>query len=163
MDSRRLKRLYIDMDGVLCDFKSEYDLQLKLNPQQPYPQSQYGFFLNLKPIENAIESVKYLENYYDTWILTRPSVHNIMCYSEKAQWIKTHLGFDMQVKTIICTDKSLLRGDYLVDDQLEHGQKLFCGKLIHFGSEEFKDWNVIKEFLLKEKEIKKPERHFYGC
>jgi 5'(3')-deoxyribonucleotidase len=69
----------------------------------------------------------------------------------------------MQVNTIICTNKSLLKGNYLVDDQIEHGQKEFEGKHLHFGSESFKDWNDIKYYLLDNYKFKKVERNFYGC
>jgi len=155
MDSRRpmMKRLYIDMDGVLCDFKKAYDYQLQINPTQPYPQSQYGFFIDLEPISGALDSVKRLQEYFDVWILTRPSVHNLSCYTEKAQWIRKYLGFDMQVKLIICTDKSLLKGHYLVDDQVEHGQTGFEGKHLHFGTKEFPDWKSIEIYLMKNKEF----------
>ena len=57
MDTRRLKRIFIDMDGVLCDFKGAYEADLKKNPTQPYPQSQYGFFLNLKPIKDDTDNI----------------------------------------------------------------------------------------------------------
>lgn len=160
MDTRRLKRIFIDMDGVLCDFKSAYETDLKKNPNQPYPQSQYGFFLNLKPITDSLQAVNILKKDFDVWILTRPSVHNISCYSEKALWIKNHLGFDMQEKTILCTDKSLLKGDFLIDDQVEHGQEDFEGQLIRFGSSEFKNWKSVLNFFGK-KEFKF-ESH-YGC
>jgi 5'(3')-deoxyribonucleotidase len=135
------------MDGVLCDFKSAYETDLKNNPRQIYPQSQYGFFLNLKPIVDAINSVNILKKNFDVWILTRPSVHNISCYSEKALWIKNYLGFEMQEKTIICTNKSLLKGDFLIDDQIEHGQSEFEGQLIRFGTEEFPDWKSVLNFF----------------
>ena len=149
MDTRRLKRVYIDMDGVLCDFEGAFKKELSLNPRQPYPQSQYGFFINLKPLPGAIESVNKLKKDFEVWILTRPSVYNISCYSEKALWVKNYLGFEMQERTILCTDKSLLKGDYLIDDQTNHGQKDFEGELIHFATKEFPNWSSVLNFFGK--------------
>ena len=136
------------MDGVLCDFLKSYNHYRELYSSQPYPQSQYGFFLNLEPIDGAIDAMCILADKYDVWILTRPSVNNVMCYSEKAQWIKNHLGFDMQVKTIICTDKSLLKGDLLIDDQTCHGQSEFEGRHLHFATEDYPDWKSILNELV---------------
>ena len=147
MDTRRLKRIFIDMDGVLCDFKSAYVQDLEANPDQKYPQSQFGFFINLKPLPGAIDAVNKLKKDYEVWILTRPSIHNISCYSEKALWIKNHLGFEMQERTILCTNKSLVKGDYLIDDQTSHGQSDFEGELIQFGTKEFPDWKSVLKFL----------------
>ena len=169
MDSRRLKkRLYIDMDGVLCDYKDSYSRNLNLYPSQPYPQSQFGFFLELKTIENSLESVKILEDFFDVWILTRPSVYNLSCYTEKAQWIRKYLGIEMQAKTIFCTDKSLLKGHFLVDDQIEHGQTQFEGFHILFGGEEFPDWNKVVTYLIENKDFIQRSNYtsdelYWGC
>lgn len=170
MDSRRSmkKRLYIDMDGVLCDYKKSYDKQLQDNPHQPYPQSQFGFFLNLEPISCAIESLNLLKEHFDVWILTRPSVHNLSCYTEKAQWIRKYLGFEMQSKTIMCIDKSLLKGQFLVDDQVEHGQSDFEGIHIHFSSDNFKNWKDVVNYLMSNKDFMRvstysPNEFYWGC
>jgi putative heme-binding domain-containing protein len=45
--------------------------------------------------EGAIEGVKTLQTKYDVWILTRPSIKNTNCYTEKAEWIKKYLGEDV--------------------------------------------------------------------
>ena len=167
MDTRRpmRKRLYIDMDGVLCDFKKLYNSELESNPTQPYPQSQFGFFLNLESIPFAIDSINHLQKYFDVWILTRPSVHNLSCYTEKAQWIRKYLGFEMQSKTIMCVDKSLLKGHFLVDDQIEHGQAEFEGKHIHFGSDEFNNWDKVVTYLMSNKDFitQRQIESFCGC
>jgi len=142
------KLIYVDMDGVLADFITPFLKEIEKNPKQPYPQSQYGFFLNLEPIKDSIESFKKLEEHFDMWILTRPSVQNPLCYTEKAVWIKEKLGTNIQYKTIMCSDKSLLKGDFLIDDTLEYGQTEFEGELVHFGSGRFPNWKTVVDYLM---------------
>ena len=142
------KLVYIDMDGVLVDFKTPYLEAISKNPGQLYPHSQYGFFMNLKTIKDAIKSFRKLEEKYDVWILTRPSVENPLCYTEKAIWVRDNLGMDIQRKTVMCCDKSLLKGDYLIDDTTEYGQTEFEGEFIHFDTERFPDWETVVDYLM---------------
>lgn len=139
--------VYVDMDGVLCNFYKAAKQALINNPTQKYPQSQWGFFLKLEEIPGAIESFRKLQEKYDVWILTRPSFRNVNCYTEKAQWVWDHLGYDVVEKTIMSPDKSLLKGDYLIDDQGNAGQDKFEGEWIHFKSEKFPDWISVVNYL----------------
>lgn len=142
------KRLYIDMDGVLCNFYKAAKKALQENPTQRYPQSQWGFFLKLEEISGAIEAFNKLQEKYDVWILTRPSFRNVNCFTEKAQWVWDHLGFNAVEKTIMAGDKSLLKGDYLIDDMDGDGQPNFEGEWIRFGSYKYPDWNSVLKYLL---------------
>ena len=49
----------------------------------------------------------------------------------------------MTKKLIICWDKGLLKGDYLIDDH----EYDFDGELIRFGSDEFRNWEIVKDYL----------------
>lgn len=138
------------MDGVLCNFYKAAKQALTDNPSQKYPQSQWGFFLKLEEIEGAIEGFRKLQEKYDVWILTRPSFRNVNCYTEKAQWVWDHLGLDVLEKTIMSPDKSLLKGDYLIDDQGNAGQENFEGEWIHFKTEKFPDWKSVVDYLMKD-------------
>ena len=103
------RRLYVDMDGVLCDFDKAYKEKF-IEGKVEYPQSQARFFENLEIIEDAYSSMAVLINMFDLWILTAPSVINPNCYTEKRVWIEEHFGrFELQEKLIICPDKSLLK------------------------------------------------------
>ncbi len=137
------KRIFVDMDDVLCDFKSQYN-KLK-NDFIPHPQTTYGFFTNLPEIEGSIETFKWLESKFDVYILTRPSYKNPLCYTEKRVWVENHLGLETCKKLILCYDKSLLKGDYLIDDNNHEG---FEGTICLFGSEEFPDWKSIKNYFM---------------
>lgn len=143
-----MKRVYVDMDGVLCKFYEAAKKALTENPNQKYPQSQWGFFLKLNEVEGAIEGFRKLQEKYDVWILTRPSFRNVNCYTEKAQWVWDHLGLDVLQKTIMSPDKSLLKGDYLIDDQGNAGQENFEGEWIHFKTEKFPNWESVTNYLM---------------
>lgn len=138
------KIVYIDMDGVLCDYKGHFIKMVQENPKIPYPQSQYGFYVALPEIEGAIEAYKKLEEKYDVWILTRPSYKNPLCYSEKRVWVEQHLSKEHCKKLIICYEKSLLRGSYLIDDNKYN----FEGECILFGSDEFPNWSSVLKKLI---------------
>lgn len=137
------KRVFIDMDDVLCDFKGQYN-KLKTD-FVPNPQTTWGFFTNLPEIEGSIETFRWLETKFDVYILTRPSYMNPLCYTEKRVWVENHLGLETCKKLIICYDKSLLKGDFLIDDNIHEG---FEGELIHFGTDQFPNWESVKNYFM---------------
>lgn len=145
-------KVFVDMDGVLCDFKGSYLKWKKEHPEIEYPQSQFGFFSNLEPLPGAIEAFKKLEENYNVYILTRPSVYNLICFTEKADWVKRHLGFYVVENMVISCDKSLVigEGNYLIDDDIHANQLDFEGTLIRFGSAEFPDWDAVLKRMIKE-------------
>ena len=51
-------------------------------------------------------------------------------------------------RLIISPNKSLLKGDYLIDDNVEgKGQEGFEGKLIQYGSTSYPSWSSVLKFL----------------
>ncbi|WP_396632375.1 hypothetical protein [Maribacter sp. R86514] len=145
-----LQTICVDMDDVMCDYTKIFNNQLKLNPEQKFPQSVQGFFKNLPEIEGAIEAVKHLNSIsgFQIYILTAPSERNPLCYTEKRIWIENHLGFDFVSKLIISSNKGLIKADYLIDDYIEgKGQENFEGTLLQFGSHKYPNWNAILEYF----------------
>jgi 5'-nucleotidase len=143
------KRLYIDMDDVMSDFNGAYAKALMDNPDVKYPQSQYGFFMNLEPIVNAVFYINKLRDIFDVWVLTRPSYKNPLCYTEKRVWIEKHFDLRFCQRLIICGDKSLLKGDFLVDDQLWAD---FEGEQIRFGKGYYQNWIDVYNYLVHKAE-----------
>jgi hypothetical protein len=126
----------------------EKGIRLNLSDEEKeyfvYPQSQPGFLLNLKPIYGAKENIEKLKEIFDVKILTKPSYLNGHGYTEKWAWIKEHYGIDMCQHLYFAPDKSLLKGDYLVDDLLWVD---FEGTQIQFGTEDYPDWETVYNFL----------------
>ena len=147
--------IMVDLDGVMCDYwKRFYQLR---NDLIPLPQTTYGFYTSLEPIADAIETYKWLEEYFDVWILTRPSYQNPLCYTEKRVWVEQHLGLKAAQKMIICWNKGLLKGDFLIDDTIiypareqeerDYMQSPFDGEFIHFGSKNYSTWLDVKRYF----------------
>ncbi len=140
--------VYVDMDDVMCDFTSAYQLAKKSNPEIEFPQSVPRFYLELEPIAEAIETVNLLRQKFDVYVLTAPSTHNPLCYTEKRIWIEDKFDFEFTNKLIISPNKGLLIGDYLIDDHDRgRGQESFQGKLLQFGTSPFESWIQIRKFF----------------
>ena len=142
--------IYVDMDDVLCDYTHAFNRALSATPSVAFPQSQYGFYANLAPIEGALDTMNWLltSPVLKPYILTAPSIYNPMSYTEKRVWVEKYLGLEFTERLIISPDKSLLKGDVLIDDRTEgHGQDKFNGELLHFGSPTYLDWQAIQQYL----------------
>lgn len=145
------KIVYIDMDDTLCDLQAAAKAAKERNPKMPYPQAEYGFYASFDPLPGAVDAVSklYESEEYEPWILTAPSLVNPLCYTEKRVWVEKHLGMRMVERLIISPNKALLKGDYLIDDNIEgKGQEGFEGCLIQYGSDRYSDWSKVLKFLL---------------
>lgn len=145
-----IRRIYIDMDHTFCDFKESLDFWKEraiTEVERSWPWSQKGFFESLKPMNGAIEFWNKWNDKVDLWILTRPSIPNRHCYTEKANWIYKYLGNDGIKKLILSPRKELLIGDILIDDSDKDGQPEFNGEWWQFGTEKYKSWEEIDKIL----------------
>ncbi len=147
------KIVYVDMDDTICEYSAAAREAILKKPLNMFPQSQYGFFLSLKPKEGAIDGMKFLFDNFDTYFLSRPSVLNPLSYTEKRVWIEMHFGLHYCERLILSPQKHLSKGDYLIDDRrcevVEDGVVVakFEGTQLLFGSEEFPDWTSVRSYF----------------
>ncbi|MCF7798472.1 5'-3'-deoxyribonucleotidase [Candidatus Woesearchaeota archaeon] len=134
----------VDMDGVLADYVGKYNEKWLLKfPQRPFVsreamtshqiEEHYDkkyiedikaisqdkkFFAELEELPGAVEGIeRLLHQGNDVYICTSPNILNDYCEHGKKQWVKEHLGMFWVRRMIITKDKTLVRGDYLIDDK----------------------------------------------
>jgi 5'(3')-deoxyribonucleotidase len=124
MNSKKI--LYIDMDNVLVDFASGIE-RLSNETKQAYEgnlDDVPGLFSLMEPMPYAIESVKFLAEYFDVYILSTAPWKNTSAWSDKAAWVKRYFGEEKDSgfykRLIITHRKDLNRGDYLIDDRTKN-------------------------------------------
>jgi len=132
-------KIIVDLDNVLCDYEGamkkkaiehdypevveamnspqritlelDHDTTVKMNDIASKP----GFFYNLKLIPGAKESLqKLVQAGHDVFICTEP--HKGRSMDEKYQWVEDNLGDAWTKKLIITYDKTMISGDFLIDD-----------------------------------------------
>ncbi len=142
------KIVLVDMDGTLADFdrkllellKKKYPdykwkpLNERVHPTMnlDYPEEMghaireiyhtRGFYENLNPIEGAINALFEMEKYFSVFICSSPLVNSPFNLQEKHAWVYKLFGKAWLSKLILSTDKTLIHGDYFIDDQYDiHG------------------------------------------
>lgn len=139
--------VYIDMDGVLADFDKRHAELLSEGMSKPKAFKDPRAFVDLEPIEGAIDAWNELQKNFETYILSTPAWSNIRCWSDKREWVEKYLGKSAHKKLILTHNKGIVVGDYLIDDRIANGVADFKGNHIHFGSEKFPNWGSVIEFL----------------
>lgn len=138
-------KILIDLDGVIADFEKAFyeewynrhpdktivlpEERTKFYIRDEHPEVAHlireiynmpGFFLSFPVIPGSIEALKEMLNRgHEVFICSSPSSENDNCIPEKIRWIKEHLGNDFIRRIIITKDKTLVKGDVLIDDRPE--------------------------------------------
>lgn len=137
-------RILIDMDDVLADFDGDFlRCWRKKHPEkmyvpleerksfyvkESYPVDLHplvteiytapSFFRTLPPVAGAVEAVKEMEQMdLELFICTSPLNAYRNCVLEKYEWVEQHLGLDWVKRIILTKDKTLVKGDFLIDDK----------------------------------------------
>lgn len=133
----------VDQDGVLADFDAGVNAVLAQRyPRLPiikpaarrsfrirdeYPgeyleeikeiQASQGFILGLRPMPGALEAMNdMLAAGHDVRICTAPLTRFTNCVAEKFQWVKDNLGPHWVHRVVLTMDKTVVRGQVLIDD-----------------------------------------------
>lgn len=162
-----MKKIFVDMDGVLVNFQSGIDKlddatkrEYAADPSASSGQvrkAHYddvpGIFSLMDPMPGAIEGVRALKDMgYDLYILSTAPWGNPSAWSDKVAWVTKHLDDVFHKKMIITHCKGLLaaqEGAYLIDDRTGHGASDFGERHIQFGTAEYPDWDSVVGFLKK--------------
>jgi hypothetical protein len=135
------KVVFIDLDGVLAVWPAP----LNVDPPEAL---EPGFFRNLPVMDFAKEGVAQLLalSYLKVYIGSKISSQNSLSATEKLEWLREHFPALAQ-RAALVYDKSLLHGDYLIDDNRKWKQK-FSGKFIYFDSATpEQNWTEIVNFF----------------
>jgi len=159
---RMKKTLYVDLDGVTADFMGrirsihpqidQYDQQKRDNIIDILLETNPRIFKTLNTVQDSVKSIKSLSKLYEIYFLSTPVYSQPYSYMDKRLWLEIMFGEMAKKKLILTHNKGLNLGDYLIDDRTANGAGEFKGKLILFGSEEFPNWEVITQYLLKEEQ-----------
>ena len=154
-DSAR-KIICVDMDEVIADALGEhllrYNRQFSSNvtvedlhgqwiwdyvPEErqaalyEYMVSE-DFFEVLKVMPEAQRVIQRLQERYDVFIATA-AMEVPSSFNAKFRWLGKHFPFIRPSRIVFCGDKSILHGDYLIDDNPRQ-LRLFRGEGILFSS-----------------------------
>lgn len=141
--------VYIDMDGVLANFDKRHMELLSEGYLKHQAFKHKRAFEDLDPMPGAIDAWNYLQSDYETYILSTPAWSNERCWTDKRIWVEKYLGKTSFKKLILCHNKGLLTGDYLIDDRIANGVADFKGVHVHFGQEGTKDWQEVIKYIDK--------------
>lgn len=134
--------ILVDMDNVIADQRagfyrvlSQRYPEIELPPQESitsfdfenaFPERyrelvlsvrlEKGFFRSLPAVDGAIEGLRMLADGHDVFIVTAPTWEWRYCVPEKYAWVEEKLGRDWMGRMILTRDKTLVRGDILIDD-----------------------------------------------
>jgi len=137
-------RILIDMDGVISDYDQEFlqrwrsrhadkfyvpvEARTTFYVVDEYPEElkplaaeivlESGFFRDMVPVPGAKEALEEMRAMgFEVFICSSPLSTYQNCVLEKYEWVEEHLGAAWVRQLILTKDKTVIKGDFLIDDK----------------------------------------------
>ena len=137
-------RIYIDMDGVITDFKQGQEYQGYKLSKRPDLVVNYR---TLPVMEGAIKAVAKLNADHEIFIASTPPWTRPEVWGHKREWLEEHFPY-LKRRLILTHRKDLLIGDVLIDDSKYRGQPDFQGNWFWFNKDwSNRNWNACLEYI----------------
>lgn len=133
-----MKRLIVDMDGVLADVYSQFKIFAEMagdaipgekeligrKEGEAYPNVRKyvntpGFFLNVPVMPGSVEVLEQLNDAYDLYIVSSAMEFPLSLY-EKYVWLQKHFPFLTWQQLVLCGSKKIVSGDIMLDDHFKN-------------------------------------------
>ena len=138
------KIIYIDMDGVIANFKKAAD-----EGGWKHRPDKHVDYRNLEVMPWANDALTTLNKDFDIFIASTPPWDRPDKWSAKREWLAKYIPW-LKRKLILTHRKDLLIGDILIDDSRWRGQPDFKGAWLWFGTaQRCKDWPSTLELIYK--------------
>jgi len=174
-----MKRIAIDMDEVLADTLGEHIIRYNRDHDEAITKADLegkwlweivsvdrqerlegylrseDFFEDLEVMADSQRVVKDLAMQYEVFIATA-AMEFPNSFGPKFRWLRRHFPFLPPTHFVFCGDKSILKADYLIDDQPLHFRR-FSGEGILFsaphnlnvtGYRRVDSWQQVEDLLL---------------
>jgi 5'-nucleotidase len=172
-----MKRILIDMDGVLADIYTRYfelfeeetgfarktDEIIGLKEAEAFPQAVRwietpGFFRTIPVIRDSQRVLKLLNDSFEIIVVSMATEYPVSL-TDKQLWLNENFPFISWRQVVFCGNKSLIPGDIMIDDHFKN-LDTFKGESILFSQphninntgHSYKvvtTWMEIEDLLLK--------------
>ncbi len=174
-----MKRLIVDMDDVLADatgqlinlYEKEFGVRVARESmnhredREKFPAHneavfqfvfRKGFFRSMPVNEHSQQVMKKLNEKYEVFIVSS-AMEFPNSLIEKLEWLNEHFPFLHWKQFVFCGKKSIVHGDYMIDD-LPHNLDTFNGEKILFTAPHnmqynhltrVNGWLEVEQLLLK--------------
>lgn len=118
---------------------------------------QKGFFADLAVMQYSQEVIKFLIQYYEVFIVTA-SMEFKSSLEDKYDWLHKHFPFINYKNLVYCSNKKIIKGDYMIDDHARNLLPFKGKKLLYTAShnihetrfERVNNWLEVKQYFIKE-------------
>ncbi|MEO0733447.1 MAG: 5'(3')-deoxyribonucleotidase [Bacteroidota bacterium] len=135
-----MPRVIIDMDEVMVDNYQVYHQIFEQKAGRPVDPAEYrgrriydmdgfadirdalhqkGFFRKQPIMQDAQEVVRELYDKHEVWIVTA-AMEFRHSFLDKYEWLEEHFPFIHYKRIVFCGDKSIVHGDYMIDDKVSN-------------------------------------------